>query len=257
MSSVVRLSYERISVSRREAQQSAAEDPGVESRVAEYLLQNPTFFERNPQVLEALEVRHASGGAVSLIEQQVRLLRKQLEAERNRLTHLISRAREYESLSGRLHNLVLKLIAARDAEQVCDLLRDALLSEFSAEAMTLKLFPSESDAGTGSGADPLTLAFRDFLDRHHALCGPLDSEKAQILFGAAGAEIRSAALVPVRADGHAGVLAIGSQDAERFRTDMGTDLLDRLGEILGHKLRVMPLVHCDEGTASRPATSPQ
>ncbi|MCG6898043.1 MAG: DUF484 family protein [Thiocapsa sp.] len=232
-------------MSRQEAEQSAAEDPDLEARVAEYLVQNPTFFDRNPQVLAALEVPHASGGAVSLIEQQVRLLRSQLEAERNRLTHLISRAREYESLSGRLHNLVLKLIAAQDSEQVCDLLKDALLSEFSAEAMTLKLFQAESE--TGSGADPLTLSFRDFLDRHHALCGPLDCEKARILFGAAGAEIRSAALVPVRADGHAGVLAIGSHDAERFRADMATDLLDRLGEILGQKLRVMPLGHCDEG----------
>jgi uncharacterized protein YigA (DUF484 family) len=225
---------------------SSAENPELEAEVAEYLLGDPTFFARNPKILTALEIPHDSGAAVSLIEQQVRLLRKQLEAERHRLTHLISRAREYEALSGRLHHLVLKLIAAQDSQQVCAILKDALLSEFSAEAMTLKLFQTEDESGPRP--DPLTLAFRDFVDRHHALCGPLSSEKAQILFGAAGAEIRSAALVPVHADGHAGVLAIGSRDGERFRPDMGTDLLDRLGEILGQKLRVVPLGHCDETT---------
>ncbi|WP_373506763.1 DUF484 family protein [Thiocapsa sp.] len=224
----------------------ATEDPNLESKVIDYLLSDPTFFARNQKVLAALEIPHDSGAAVSLIEQQVRLLRKQLEAERHRLTHLISRAREYEALSGRLHHLVLKLIAAQDSQQICALLKDALLTEFSAEAMTLKLFQTEDESGTR--ADPLTLAFRDFVDRHHALCGPLNAEKAQILFGEAGAAIRSAALVPVRADGHAGVLAIGSHDGERFRPDMGTELLDRLGEILGQKLHVVPLGHCDETT---------
>jgi uncharacterized protein len=225
---------------------ATAENPDLEARVAAYLLRDATFFTRNPKVLAALEIPHGTAGAVSLIERQVRLLRKQLEAERHRLTHLIARAREYEALSGRLHHLVLKLIAAQDSQQICIVLKDALLSELSAEAMALKLFRTENESGPRP--DPLTLAFRDFVDRHHALCGPMNSEKAQILFGAAGAEIRSAALVPVHADGHAGVLAIGSRDGERFRPDMGTDLLDRLGEILGQKLRLVPLGHCDETT---------
>ena len=244
MSLVVTSSYERASVSSQEEEQNVTDDQRFDGRVAEYLMTDPTFFVRNPQVLAAIEIPHDSGPAVSLIEQQVRVLRKQLEAERNRLTHLISRAREYEALSGRLHHLVLKLIAAQDSEQVCTLLKDALLTEFSAEAMTLKLFQTEMESGPRT--DPLTLAFRDFLDRHHALCGPLDHEKAKMLFGPAGADIRSAALVPVRADGHAGVLAIGSRDVERFRPDMGTDLLDRLGEVVAQKLRVIPLDHCDE-----------
>jgi len=242
-------------VSRQEAEQLAAENSELEARVAEYLLKEPAFFVRNPHVLTALEISHKSGAAVSLIEQQVRLLRKQLESERNRLTHLISRAREYESLSSRLHSLVLKLIAAKDSQQVCALLKDTLLSEFSAEAMTLKLF--QADLDSGAHPDPLTLAFRDFVDRHHALCGPLVGEKAQILFGAAGAEIQSAALVPLRADGHAGVLAIGSRDPERFRPEMGTELLDRLGEILGQKLRVIQMGPCEQGTEAVDATSPE
>jgi uncharacterized protein len=249
-----RSSYERVSVSSREAEQNGTDDRDFDAGVAAYLIRNPTFFVRHPQVLAALEIPHNAGGAVSLIEQQVRLLRKQLEAERNRLTHLISRAREYEALSGRLHQLVLKLIAAQDSRQVCALLKEALLTEFSAEAMTLKLFETEVEGAPRT--DPLTLAFRDFLDRHHALCGPLDSEKAKMLFGPAGEAIRSAALVPVRADGHAGVLAIGSRDGDRFRPDMGTELLDRLGEVVAQKLRVIPLDHCDESIDESAATVP-
>lgn len=216
-----------------------------EARVADYLLRETDFLLRRPDVLMALEVPHrAAGSAISLIERQVRVLRQQLETEHNRLLHLIARARDFEALSEHLHRLVLRLIAARDAQQVCGVLQETLLNELSADAMALKLFATEDDQGFRD--DPLTLAFRDFVDRHQALCGPLDETKAGMLFGGAGGSIRSTALVPLHADGHAGVLAIGSRDPARFTPDMRTDLLDRLGEIVSQKLHVIQLdLHVD------------
>ncbi|WP_338115147.1 DUF484 family protein [Thiocapsa imhoffii] len=228
-------------------------DDADDERVAAYLKQHPEFLLRNPAVLAELEIPHPSGPAVSLIERQVRVLRQELEAERQRLTHLVARAREYEALSERLHQLVLKLFAAQDSAQVCALLKDTLLSEFAAEAMALKLFQAESESGPRR--DPLTLAFRGFLDHRQSLCGALNQDKAQILFGDQGAMIRSAAVVPVHAGGHVGVLAIGSRDPDRFRAEMGTDLLDRLGEILGHKLRLMTPMECGE-TLEQPTQVP-
>ena len=227
--------------SQQQAEQSHSEDPDLERRVADYLLSHPGFFERNTSVLTAIQVPHLVGGAVSLIEYQVRLLRKQLEAERGRLAHLISRAREYEALSTRLHGLVLQLMAVDDPTHLCHLLREAMLREFRAEAVALKLFQIET---TDTGQDPLALAFRGFIDRKHALCGPLSAERAVMLFGDMAATIRAAALIPIRADGQSGVLAIGSNDADRFHPDMGTDFLDRLGEIISQKLRTVPLGDC-------------
>lgn len=212
-------------------------EAGLEATVAAYLRGHPGFFERHPDVLTELRIPHASGGAVSLIEHQVGVLRKQLETERGRLAHLISRAREYESQSTRLHGLVLQLIPATDLERLDAALQDALCKEFRAQAVILKLFPNErSDE---DDPDPLTAGFQDFLEREHALCGPLDDGKSQILFGPTGDGVKSAALVPIRAEGQSGVLAIGAADAERFRPEMGTDLLDRLGEIVSLKLRTL------------------
>jgi uncharacterized protein len=224
-------------------------EPGLEATVAGYLSSHHDFFERNPEVLALLQVPHGHGGAVSLIEHQVKVLRRQLETERARLTHLITRAREYESLSTRLHGLVLQIIPVTDLQALGDALQDALRREFSAEAVTLRLFPLDPSAV--AGADPLAHAFRGFLDREHALCGPLDSDKRLVLFGESGAEVRSAALVPIRAEGRSGVLAIGAADPERFKPDMGTDLLDRLGEIVGHKLRTL-----SPGTPRKPSRKP-
>ncbi|MBK1724283.1 DUF484 family protein [Thiocystis violacea] len=224
----------------QQAEQTTVEDPDLEKRVADYLSNHPDFFERNSDLLVALRVPHLTGvGAVSLIEHQVRVLRKQLDSERNRLTHLISRAREYEALSERLHNLTLHLMSVSDPEHLRHLLHEAMVREFHAEAVSLKLFPLA--AAAEGDADPLTSAFRDFIDKQQTLCGPLTEAKARLLFGETGGGIRTAALVPIHAEGRSGVLAIGSADPERFHPDMGTNFLDRLGEIVSHKLRTIPL----------------
>lgn len=213
-------------------------ESGLEATVAAYLRRQPDFFARNPDLLGNLHIPHASGGAVSLIEHQVSVLRRQLETEKGRLSHLITRAREYESLSNRLHGLVLQIIPARGLDGLCRAMQDALTRELSAQAVTLKLFPL--DPASAGDSDPTVLAFRDFLDNEHALCGPLEAEKNTLLFGEAGDSVRSAAIMPIRAGERSGVLAIGAADPDRFRPDMGTDLLDRLAEIVSCKLVSLP-----------------
>ena len=44
-------------------------------QVQEFLLLNPDFLSKNPEVLKSLEVIHDAGGAVSLIQRQVEILR--------------------------------------------------------------------------------------------------------------------------------------------------------------------------------------
>jgi hypothetical protein len=225
-------------------------DPELEATVATYLRAHPDFFDQHSDVLSQLHLVHSSGAAVSLIQRQVSVLRTQLETERGRLSQLIARAREYESFSARLHALVLQVIAAPTLEQVRAVLEEALMREFSAQAVTLRLFaPDLAQAPIGDDTDPVTVAFRDFLERKHALCGPLDAAKNSILFGdcvgdpatdAPAAQVQCAVLVPIHANGYCGVLAIGAADPDRFRPDMRTDLLDRLGEIVSQKLLMLP-----------------
>jgi uncharacterized protein YigA (DUF484 family) len=50
-------------------------------------------------------------------------------------------------------------------------------------------------------------------------------------------------LIPIRAGERAGVLAIGSGDEARFGPGMATDILDRMGEIVGQRLQVIDHGH--------------
>ena len=243
-----------------------AADPGTQTppdpaaaAVAAYLCAHPDFLDRHPEVLAGLHLTHdTGGGAVSLVERQLRVLRGQLATERARLAQFIARARDYEAFSTRLHTLVLALIAAPDLAQVEAVLAEGLTREFSAQAVRLRLFPVDA-ADPCHDRDPVVAAFRDFLERRHALCGPLDEAKNGALFGNPGPDgtpVRSAALIPVRAHGCCGVLAIGAADPDRFRPEMGTDLLDRLGEIVSRKLEVLP-VQGPAGTTPAPASKPR
>ena len=48
-----------------------------EQLVRNYLSQNPDFFQQNPDIFEAINISHDSGKAISLVERQVSLIRKQ------------------------------------------------------------------------------------------------------------------------------------------------------------------------------------
>ena len=47
-----------------------------EKEVEQFLLLNPDFLSKNSHILNALEIVHETGGAVSLIQKQVELLRE-------------------------------------------------------------------------------------------------------------------------------------------------------------------------------------
>ncbi len=201
--------------------------------VAAYLLQHRDFLVYHPEVLAKLHVPHGTGGAVSLIEHQISVLREQLGHERGRLNHLMARAHEYEQLSARLHELTVHLITTPDLERASAAVEGVLREQFNAQAVALKLFPVDPER---RASDPLVQSFIDFVDRDRCLCGPLAPQQAEPLFGNDARAIQSAALVPICATEQSGVLAIGSRDPKRFAPDMGTELLERLGDIVAAKL---------------------
>jgi uncharacterized protein YigA (DUF484 family) len=53
------------------------------------------------------------------------------------------------------------------------------------------------------------------------------------LFGDGAAHLRSFAYLPLRAGETFGLLALASEDAQRFYPEMGTLYLARLGELVG------------------------
>ncbi len=206
----------------------------AEKEVAEYLGANTDFFQRHPELLKDMELPHQSGGALSLIERQVQMLREEAAQHKQKLEQLIQVAHENEQLGQRLHRLTLTIIDTIDFDELVNVLQDTLHEDFQAEAVELHLYTHHEDE-----SKPDLDGFREFLDKGIPQCGRLSPEKLKYLFGPQADDVQSTAMIPIKEEGILGILAIGSSDEHRFHAGMGTEYLTRLGEVISKSLEVL------------------
>jgi len=204
--------------------------------VLSWLADHPDLLIDHPELLDQLKLPH-DAGTTSLIERQVERLRSSNRALEKRLASLTSIASENEQLIRRLHSLSLVLMNEEAIDQCLRTLIDRLHSEFQADAVRLHLsLPI-------AGADDLDAvvfqrewseALVQLKERGEIRCGRLTRAKNEALFGSSEAEpLHSVAVVPL---GTIGLLAIGSNTAERFHPGMGTLFLELLAETLTTRL---------------------
>lgn len=211
----------------------------IEDIVSKYLRQNPDFLERKPSLLKYMELSHASGPAISLIEKQVQYLRGLNETLEQQLNQLIQVASDNEKLMTRLHQLTLDLMSMGDLPSFFDRLSDALLSEFKADILNITLFDLKIEAGPKTPMfhikrdDPEMQQFQEHLEKGVSVCGRLNRNKRDYLFGSRAQWVQSTVLVPIANDG---MLAIGSSDPARFYPGMGTLFLDLLAQVVASRL---------------------
>lgn len=207
-----------------------------ETTVAAYLDAHPDFFLRHEALLESLTLPHAAGGAVSLVERQLVLLRARNQELQHKLMELVQVARENERLSQRFHHLALGLMEADSLDAVLATAQEQLRHEFGADHVVIRLLRREGIDGMHGVAadDPGLAAFEPLFESHRPTCGRLVAEQTVWLFGAdADPEVASAVAVPL-IDGsrRMGMLALGSRDADRFHPGMGTLFLGYLGDLV-------------------------
>ena len=213
--------------------------PLEDKTVADYLRENPEFFQNNVSLLADLEIPHSVGPAVSLVEHQVKILRDQNSQLKRKLMDLVQVARDNNRLNERMHQLTLELISTSSLVQLLDTLRDNLLGEFNADTVNLRVtgipdpLARECDVDSFNPEAAELEHFETFLKSPRPQCGRFKPAQLTYLFGDQAEAIESAALVPLGQKCAFGLLAIGSQNASHFHPGMGTLFLTHLGELLG------------------------
>ncbi len=212
--------------------------PLEEKTVADYLRDNPEFFQNNVSLLASLQIPHAISPAVSLVEYQVKVLRDQNSQLKRKLMDLVQVARDNNRLNERMHQLTLGLIKVTSLEALLDTLRENLLGEFKADTVIMRLTGMTEAQTRECGVDyhdPDAVElqhFEAFLKTSRPQCGRFKREQMQYLFGDQAQAIESAALIPLGHHCKLGLMAIGSQEASRFHPGMGTLFLTHLGELM-------------------------
>jgi uncharacterized protein len=200
--------------------------------VATYLQQHPEFFEKYAELLSTIFIPHPHGGrAISINERQILALREKARKLESKLRELIDFGEENDSISEKLHRLVLALMSAPTMEASLAALFFNLREDFAVPHVALRLWPENGSPDLPEFA-PVSAEARDFAE---SLTAPYCNTHAMVdtasWFGEDAERLRSFAYVPLRTDRSLGLLALASEDAQRFYPEMGTLYLKRLGEV--------------------------
>lgn len=213
-----------------------------EDDIAHYLQQNPRFFDTYAELLADIQIPSPHGGqAISLADRQVASLRDKFKALETKLAELLQFGEENDAISEKMHRLALALLAAPSKESLLAVLASKLRDDLAVPHVAARLWglprrelEAEGDE-YGETSEEMKI-YAATLD--HPYCGASANSEAAGWFGSFAGAVRSVALVPLResSDGVArgaciGLLALGSEDPNRFYADMGTLYLDRLGQL--------------------------
>jgi uncharacterized protein len=216
--------------------------PITEDDIADYLANTPDFFERHADLLASVQLTHPqSQRAVSLQERQAIMLREKIKSLEHRIMDMIRHGHENTVLTDKLHRWACELMVTPKEHMVASAL-DNIEQLFQVPQVALRLWDVAPAWAQESYAQGVTESLKDqvqALDTPYV--GPNTGFEA-VQWLAQPEQAASVALMAVRrAPGQPafGVLVLASPDAQRFNTQMGTDLLERLAQLAGAGLSVL------------------
>ena len=217
-----------------------AQDPITEDDIADFLANSPDFFERHAELLASVQLSSGHGTrAISLQERQAGMLREKIKGLEGRVVEMIRHGQDNLVIAGKMQSWTRRLLQTAQARDLPAAIVQGLASEFQIPQSVLKVWGVD-DAYAGecfaSGLSSDVQTFAASLSTPY--CG------ANAGFEAAGwlaepQQAQSLALIPLRASTDApvsGLLVLASPDAQRFHGGMGTEFLERLGQLAGAAL---------------------
>lgn len=214
-----------------------------EKEVAAYLRKHPDFLARFPELLEAMELQHASGSAISLIERQVEILRGRSQRLEDRLGNLVEAARDNEKRATSVHRLARALIRAPTLAGAILGLQTTMREDFEIDQVLVGIVApllrrNDIDGLVRLDQDgPVMRAFDNFFRTKLIECGPLTAAHAKLLFPKAAELPTSAAIVPLEKEKNLGMLVLASRDPQRFLPRQGRLFVEMTAELVAAAVR--------------------
>tara|TARA_B110000285_G_scaffold140657_1_gene157385 strand:+ start:618 stop:1325 length:708 start_codon:yes stop_codon:yes gene_type:complete len=214
-------------------------EPLDASAVANYLRQNPDFFNQHAELLADIELAHNCGQATSLIERQTQVMRQKLQDNAARMSDILGTARRNDVQFEKTKRLVIELAAATHLNGLTEALKQSFTVEFHSDAVHLVLFSSlkamdnhpnlSSTKALGQNvhyADIQALASKNW-----AYCQAFKGAALKHLFPDHD-QLKSSAIVPLYLDNTAlGVVIIASKAADHYSDQLDTLFLNHVAAV--------------------------
>jgi uncharacterized protein YigA (DUF484 family) len=201
-----------------------------EEDVANYLQENPQFFEAHADMLAGIAIPHPYGGrTISLSERQLLALRDKNKALEKKLQELLAYGKENDELQHKVHQFACELFAARSLDAVQESVLRQMRERFAVPHAVMHVWESAPPS-----AEMLTFADQTL----QPVCMHRAMYDTAAWFGEGAEQLRSFAYLPLReGDQSMGLLILASEDPQRFYPEMGTLFLKRIADITGAALR--------------------
>lgn len=205
--------------------------------IKDYLKNNPEFFEQNAHFLADIHLPSPHGnGTISLIERQQLAQRDKINALETMFAELVFNAKENDAIANKIHTFNLRLHQANNFDALEQLISQDLPEYFDLSDTCLRIWANPLDT-----ANMNNLVFSEVSDEAKTwiaaqttpYCGKPPEIVEEDWFLAPAASI---ALIPLRAEQTIGFLALASDDEKRFFSEMGTDFLSKIGELVSAAL---------------------
>ena len=212
----------------------------TEESIADYLQQNPEFFERHTEALTSVRLVSGHGPrAVSLQERQAEMLREKIKGLEHRIMDMVRNSNDNTAIATKVHQWTSALLRVKDPFDLPEAVIGGIRTLFDVPQAAVRVWTVAGpyiDADFTQGASEDARAFASSLTMPFR--GPnLGFEPAGWLAQEAGEPAQSLALLPLRegaidsATPAFGLLVLGSHDPQRFDATMGTDFLSRMAEL--------------------------
>jgi uncharacterized protein len=210
-------------------------NPITEQDIADFLVNTPDFFERHAELLSSVQLNSGHGKrAISLQERQAEMLREKIKVLERGLMDMIRYGNENMQIADKLQRWTRKLLLVTDVRELPELIASNIKEEFLVPQVAIKVwgidekytneaFASEVSEDAKTFASSLTLPFVGLNTNFEATAWLEKLDQAV-----------SVALIPLKAADSStalGLLVLASPDAQRFNSGMGTDFLERIGEV--------------------------
>jgi uncharacterized protein len=213
-------------------------NPITEDDIANWLANNPEFFERNAQLLAAVQLTSPHGNrAVSLQERQAEMLREKIKSLEHRIMDMVRHGNENMVITDRILRWSKSMLLVQSTRALPAMLVGELQAQFMVPQVALKVWDVDARyAGEpfAQGASEDSKTFATSLTQPY--CGMATGLEA-VSWLDDPATALSIALVPLRPGALSdtstafGMLVLASPDPQRFESGLATDFLERIAEL--------------------------
>ncbi len=210
----------------------------TEEQVSSYLRSFPHFFEQHASLLAEIYLPSPHGkGAISLAERQQLAQRDKITALENKLSSLISYAEENDATSKKIHDFSVNLLNSKNFDAIQDVIIQCMQEDFLVKESAIRIWANPNESELPKDFTPEN---KDFIEWVNNLTRPYCGEKPDITKDMFDEKLQSFVLIPlyknVEEQQTFGVLILGSEDAQQFKSDMGVMYLERIGDLVSAAL---------------------